>query len=33
MHYMDMPINYYVTHAKAGQCNAKIKDRFVDDIE
>jgi len=31
-------VKYYAgtqpkTHAKVGQCNAKIKDRFVDDIE
>ena len=31
-------VRYYVktlsnTHAKAGQCNAEIKDHFVDDTE
>jgi len=42
MHHMDVPMDYYVCdtmlehyqrHAKAGQCNAKIKDHFVCDTE
>jgi len=38
---MDVPVDYHgqhaktlsKTHAKAGQCNAEIKDHFVDDTE
>jgi len=42
MHHTDVPVDYrmwntmlehYQPHAKAGQRNAEIKDRFVDDTE
>jgi len=42
MHNMDVPVDYHVRyyagtllkiHAEASQCDAKIKDHFVDDKE